>query len=54
MKPEDTEALFALGVIYMKKEMYDNAMDTFYQVVKGAAEPKLRRRRIQQYRQVLL
>ena len=40
MKPEDTEALFALGIIYMKKEMYDNAMDTFYQVVKGAAEDR--------------
>ena len=38
MKPEDTEALFALGIIYMKKEMYDNAMDTFYQVVKGTGE----------------
>jgi tetratricopeptide (TPR) repeat protein len=41
MKPEDPEALFALGIIYMKKEMYDNAMDTFYQVVKSAGENKL-------------
>ncbi|HOD16779.1 MAG TPA: tetratricopeptide repeat protein [Spirochaetota bacterium] len=40
MKPDDTEALFALGIIFMKKEQYDNAMDTFYQVVKGSAEPK--------------
>ena len=41
MKPDDAEALFALGIIYMKKEMYDNATDTFYQVVKGSSEPKL-------------
>ncbi|MBN2158652.1 MAG: tetratricopeptide repeat protein [Spirochaetes bacterium] len=41
MKPEDAEALFALGIIYMKKEMYDRAMDTFYQVVKGAGEMSL-------------
>ena len=41
MKPDDTEALFALGIIYMRKEQYDNAMDTFFQVVKGSAEPKL-------------
>ncbi len=41
MKPEDKEALFALGIIYMKKEMYDNAMDTFYQVVKGTSDSKL-------------
>ncbi len=41
MKPEDPEALFALGIIYMKKEMYDNAMDTFYQVVKSAGENRL-------------
>lgn len=41
MKPEDPEALFALGIIYMKKEMYDNATDTFYQVVKSAADNRL-------------
>ncbi len=41
MKPEDTEALFALGIIYMKKEMYDKATDTFYQVVKGANDSTL-------------
>jgi len=41
MEPEDKDALFALGIIYMKKEMYDNAMDTFYQVVKGSNEPKM-------------
>jgi tetratricopeptide (TPR) repeat protein len=41
MKPDDAEALFALGIIYMKKEMYDKATDTFYQVVKGASDSKL-------------
>jgi tetratricopeptide (TPR) repeat protein len=41
MKPDDPQALLALGIIYMKKERYDNAMDTFYQVVKSAGEPKI-------------
>jgi len=41
MKPEDKNALLALGIIYMKKEMYDNATDTFYQVVKGTSDSKL-------------
>ncbi len=41
MKPDDPQGLLALGIIYMKKEKYDNAMDTFYQVVKGAGDPKL-------------
>src|SRR5208283_229488 len=41
MKPDDPQALLALGIIYMKKERYDNAMDTFYQVVKGSGDSKL-------------
>jgi tetratricopeptide (TPR) repeat protein len=41
MKPDDAEALFALGIIYMKKEMYDKATDTFYQVVKGTSDSRL-------------
>jgi tetratricopeptide (TPR) repeat protein len=41
MKPDDPQALMALGIIYMKKERYDNAMDTFYQVIKGAGDSKL-------------
>jgi len=41
MKPEDPQALLALGIIYMKKERYDSAMDTFYQVIKGSNDSKL-------------
>ena len=41
MKPDDAEGLFALGIIYMKKEMYDKATDTFYQVVKGTGDSRL-------------
>ncbi|TFH40057.1 MAG: tetratricopeptide repeat protein, partial [Chrysiogenales bacterium] len=41
MKPGDPEALFALGIIQMKREMFDSAMDTFFQVVKGSPDNKL-------------
>ncbi len=41
MKPGDPEALFALGIIQMKREMYDSAIDTFFQVVKGTPDNKL-------------
>lgn len=41
LKPDDPDALFALGIIYSKKQMYDRAIDTFYQVVKGSRENKL-------------
>ncbi len=40
IKPEDTEALFALGVIYSKRGMYDRSIDTFYQVVKSSRDAK--------------
>jgi superkiller protein 3 len=41
MKPDDPQGLLALGIVYMKKEQYDRAMDTFYQVIKGSNDPKI-------------
>ncbi len=41
MKPDDPEALFSLAVIYSKREMYEQAVDTFFQVVKSSRESKL-------------
>jgi len=41
MKPDDPESLYALGIVYMKKEMYDSAIDTFYQVVRGSSDNRL-------------
>jgi len=41
MKPDDPESLYALAIVYMKKEMYDSAIDTFYQVVRGSSDNRL-------------
>ncbi len=41
IKPDDPEALFSLGLLYFHKEMYDKAVDTFYQALKGARESAL-------------
>ncbi|HRZ27069.1 MAG TPA: tetratricopeptide repeat protein [Spirochaetota bacterium] len=41
IKPGDAETLFSLGIIYFKQEMYDRAIETFYQALKGSREPSL-------------
>lgn len=38
LKPNDSQALYALGIIYYKKELYDQAIESFYQVVKASRE----------------
>jgi|GEM_PF-3194158 len=38
MQPGDTEALYALGVIYYNRMMYDKAIETFYQIVKASKD----------------
>ncbi len=39
-KPNDPDALLALGVIYYRKEMHDQAIESFYQVVKATRDSK--------------
>lgn len=39
-KPNDADALFALGVIYYRKEMVEQAIDAFYQVVRATRDVK--------------
>jgi superkiller protein 3 len=41
MKPNDAEALLSLGMMYMKKEMYDRAIDTFLQAQRATNDPKM-------------
>lgn len=41
LKPGDGQALLALGIIYMKQEKYDTAMETLFQAVKGSNDGKL-------------
>ncbi len=41
MKPGDSEALLALGIIYSRKEMHEKAIETFYQVIKSSRESKV-------------
>ncbi len=41
MKPGDPETLLALGIIYSKMAMHDNAIDTFYQVLKSTTDTGL-------------
>lgn len=38
LKPGDTEALYALGVIYYNRMMYDKSIETFYQIVKASSD----------------
>ncbi|MCL1833692.1 MAG: tetratricopeptide repeat protein [Leptospirales bacterium] len=35
LKPNDSDALLALGIIYARKEMHPKAVDTFYQAIKS-------------------
>jgi superkiller protein 3 len=41
IKPGDPETLFSLGVIYFKEEMYDRAIETFYQSLKATRDQSL-------------
>ena len=41
MKPGDAQALLAMGILYMKQEKYDTAMDTLFQAVKASNDGKL-------------
>ncbi len=36
--PGNTETLYALGIIYYKKQLYDQAVESFYQVIKGSRD----------------
>lgn len=35
VRPGDVDATYALGIIYFKKGSYEQAIESFYQVVKG-------------------
>jgi tetratricopeptide (TPR) repeat protein len=41
LKPGDADSLFSLGILYSKKEMYDKAIDTFYQAMRATRDSKL-------------
>ncbi len=41
MKPGDPQALLALGILYMKQEKYDTAMETLFQAVKSSNDGKI-------------
>ncbi|MDY6934435.1 MAG: tetratricopeptide repeat protein [Spirochaetota bacterium] len=41
LKPGDGEALYSLGTIYIKEEMLDKAIDTFYQAIRSTRDSKL-------------
>ena len=41
MNAEDAEALNALGMVLLASEEYENAIDTFYQVIKGTRDSSL-------------
>ena len=41
LEPGDVNALFSMGIIYSKKREFDQAIDTFYQVIKGTQDSKL-------------
>jgi len=41
MKPNDAEALLSLGIMYMKKEMFDRAIDTFLQAQRATNDSRL-------------
>ncbi|MCL2155625.1 MAG: tetratricopeptide repeat protein [Leptospirales bacterium] len=40
LKPNDSDALLALGIIYARKEMYPKAVETFYQAIKTSNDSK--------------
>ena len=41
MKPDDSDALLALGIIYARKEMHQKAIDAFYQSIKSSRDNKM-------------
>ncbi len=41
MKPDDSDALLALGIIYARKEMHHKAIDTFYQSIKSSRDNRM-------------
>jgi tetratricopeptide (TPR) repeat protein len=41
MKPADPQALLSLGIIFSRKEMYDRAIDTFYQALQNTNNSSL-------------
>ena len=41
IKPGNANAFLSLGIIYSKKEMYDKAIDTFYQGIKSSNDNKI-------------
>ncbi len=41
MKPADPQALLSLGIIFSRKEMYDRAIDTFYQALRNTNDSRL-------------
>lgn len=41
LKPDDSDALLALGIIYARKEMHHKAIDAFYQSIKSSRDNKM-------------
>ncbi|HOK91650.1 MAG TPA: tetratricopeptide repeat protein [Spirochaetota bacterium] len=41
LKQDDADALLALGIIYSRKEMYEKAIETFYQSLKVSRDSKM-------------
>ncbi len=41
LKPDDSDALLALGVIYARKEMHSKAVESFYQSIKSSRDNKM-------------
>lgn len=41
LKPDDSDALLALGIIYARKEMHSKAVDAFYQSIKSSSDNKM-------------
>jgi tetratricopeptide (TPR) repeat protein len=40
LKPNDSDGLLALGIIYARREMYPKAVETFYQAIKSSNDNK--------------
>jgi len=41
LKPDDSDALLALGIIYARKEMHSKAVEAFYQSIKSSSDNKM-------------
>jgi tetratricopeptide (TPR) repeat protein len=41
LKPDDPNALFAMGVIFSRKQLYEAAIDSFYDTIKASNDDKL-------------